>query len=193
VFQQYKEDYANYTRQLVEKTKILTLVKKSLKNVGSEFVQLRTHEEKEKMYPQIKQLETDQNVIANEVKYYREQLICVKFMENVNSVDELRKYIVANNCYCDEWILQLVEHAFNIQFIVTNNITNLGTRVSTKVDKKSNVNKEDLHKIIKFRKRRDEYKTTRFTPFYYLIYSIYFTIRVIFEFFTFITIHIFGL
>ena len=169
VYNQYKESYANYTRQLVEKTKIFALIKKSLKNVGGEFVKLRTHEEKEKMYPQLKQLETDQNVLANDVKYFREQLICVQFMEKINSVDELRQYIVSNNCYCDEWILQFLERSFNIQFIIVNNITNLGTRVSTKVDKKTNFNQDELFKIIKFRKRNEEYNSTTVTPFFYVI------------------------
>lgn len=169
VFQQYKENYTNYTRLLVEKTKLLALIKKSLKNVGDAFLKLQTHEQKEKMYPQLKQLETDQNVIANEVKYYREQLICVKFMENVNSVADLRQFIVSNNCYCDEWILQTLERAFNIQFVLLNNITNLGTRVSTKVDKKTNVNKDELFKIIKFRQRQEDSQTSKFVPFYYLI------------------------
>ena len=118
LFHTFKESYDMFKRSLGETTLAIKELKETYDKLKERFQSTMDREEKiilikeaEKVNTQFNQAKKERKVTATMLKEYN-------FMENIEDVDELKKFIQSSKYMPDKWALSTLERILNIKLIV---------------------------------------------------------------------------
>ena len=156
LFMNYKELYDMYKRELVESTQKIKQLSLQYKDLTDKYTNMIDRGEKKAISISAKEVKEEHDNLVREKKITAQLLSEVKFMENIETLDDFKQKLRRCDFWADTWTISTLERVLNIKFII----------LSTE-----SYNKEDYENIIQCGQLNDNILRNKgiFLPEFYVI------------------------
>lgn len=156
LFMNYKELYDMYKRELVESTQKIKQLNLQYKDLTNKYTNMIDRGEKKAISQTAKEVKEQHDNLVREKKVTAELLNEVKFMDNIETLDDFKQKVRRCDFWGDTWAISTMERILNIKFIVLSS---------------ESYNKEDYENIIQCGQLNDNILRNKgiFLPEFYII------------------------
>jgi predicted NAD-dependent protein-ADP-ribosyltransferase YbiA (DUF1768 family) len=155
-FDNYKEIYDLFNNRYKEIQSESIVLKKDYTSLSEQIkTVLPNSEEYKTIYKQLKNKKKEYEELKEEIAVIKQNLSEYKFMKDINTLDQLKKYILTQSYWADEVAISLFEVLLNVKFIIMS---------------KNDYNQNDLDNVLKCGIASDNVlMKDEFKPEYYII------------------------
>jgi predicted NAD-dependent protein-ADP-ribosyltransferase YbiA (DUF1768 family) len=117
-FNMYKELYENSEKEIENIKKNISEKKLENIKITDKLSKNISRTEKQEIIQKSKILKSEINDLTNSLQLYKNNIENYKFMKNINSLEELKKFIKMSAYWADEWAIGQLEILLKVKFII---------------------------------------------------------------------------